>query len=72
MTLLQVHVPQIEYIDEVVDVPVQKHRQGGSMADRCKLLTKFCRGFGRQVPVPVKQQKHVEAACTVKYTSNMA
>ena len=53
MCVVQVHVPQIQYIDEVVDVPVTKHRLGSIKWAASSLI--------RQVPVPVKQQKHIEA-----------
>ena len=66
-------MPQIQYIDEVVDVPVQKHRLVLNLC--CEQPDLFKQPFNcyscyskvtlRQVPVPVKQQKHIEARCAV-------
>lgn len=38
---LQVQVPQIQYVDEVVDVPVQKHRRAFCHHPGSKLVTSY-------------------------------
>ena len=66
-------MPQVQYIDEVVDVPLVKHRPllKDSLYNNISIPPQILHEcwLERQVPVPVKQQKHVEASSLDRFSS---